>query len=140
MWVGRYDDEWGDYRMVVGDHIGYRFEVLSRLGKGSFGQVIPLLKPLVFDLLLVCLCAIGMAAVQPSAVKALHCHTRPMYNKNSPMQVLYIVTCRFAYSTLHHQQLCKHLDHGKVMYACCMFLSICQPYAHLCTCSLLPAL
>ena len=37
--LGRYDDEWGDYRMVVGDHIGYRFEILSRLGKGSFGQV-----------------------------------------------------------------------------------------------------
>lgn len=36
---GRYDDEWGDLRMVVGDHIGYRFEILSRLGKGSFGQV-----------------------------------------------------------------------------------------------------
>ena len=36
---GRYDDKWGDYRMVVGDHIGYRFEILSRLGKGSFGQV-----------------------------------------------------------------------------------------------------
>jgi dual specificity tyrosine-phosphorylation-regulated kinase 2/3/4 len=38
MWC-RYDDEWGDMRMVVGDHIGYRFEILSRLGKGSFGQV-----------------------------------------------------------------------------------------------------
>ncbi|KAL3143162.1 hypothetical protein ABBQ38_002022 [Trebouxia sp. C0009 RCD-2024] len=35
-----YDDEWGDLRMVVGDHIGYRFEILSRLGKGSFGQVL----------------------------------------------------------------------------------------------------
>ena len=33
-------------RMVVGDHIGYRFELLSRLGKGSFGQVC------------VCLCAV----------------------------------------------------------------------------------
>lgn len=40
---GRYDDEWGDYRMVVGDHIGYRFEIMSRLGKGSFGQVASLL-------------------------------------------------------------------------------------------------
>ena len=36
----RYDDEWGDYKMVAGDHIGYRFEILSRLGKGSFGQVL----------------------------------------------------------------------------------------------------
>ena len=25
--------------MVVGDHIGYRFEIMYRLGKGSFGQV-----------------------------------------------------------------------------------------------------
>lgn len=32
--------------MVVGDHIGYRFEILSRLGKGSFGQVAFLPSPL----------------------------------------------------------------------------------------------
>lgn len=35
----RYDDEHGDYRMVLGDHVGFRFEILGRLGKGSFGQV-----------------------------------------------------------------------------------------------------
>lgn len=35
----RYDDEHGDYRMVLGDHVAYRFEILGRLGKGSFGQV-----------------------------------------------------------------------------------------------------
>lgn len=35
----RYDDEHGDYRMVLGDHVGYRFEIMGRLGKGSFGQV-----------------------------------------------------------------------------------------------------
>jgi hypothetical protein len=33
-----YDDERGDYKIVIGDHIGYRFEVKEQLGKGSFGQ------------------------------------------------------------------------------------------------------
>lgn len=33
-----YDDERGDYNVVIGDHIGYRFEVKEILGKGSFGQ------------------------------------------------------------------------------------------------------
>ena len=35
-----YDDERGDYQVTLKDHIGYRFEVLDVLGKGSFGQVI----------------------------------------------------------------------------------------------------
>lgn len=35
----RYDDERGDYKIVIGDHIGYRYEVKEKLGKGSFGQV-----------------------------------------------------------------------------------------------------
>ena len=34
-----YDDERGDYKVVVHDHIAYRFEVLGTVGKGSFGQV-----------------------------------------------------------------------------------------------------
>lgn len=34
-----YDDERGDYHVVMNDHLAYRFEVLSQLGKGSFGQV-----------------------------------------------------------------------------------------------------
>lgn len=32
-----YDDERGDYNVVLKDHIAYRFEVLEFLGKGSFG-------------------------------------------------------------------------------------------------------
>jgi len=32
-----FDDERGDYKVVMKDHIGYRFEVIEFLGKGSFG-------------------------------------------------------------------------------------------------------
>jgi serine/threonine protein kinase len=32
-----YDDAKGNYRITVGDHIGYRYEIQSFLGKGSFG-------------------------------------------------------------------------------------------------------
>lgn len=35
-----YDDEKGDYLIVTGDHIGYRYEILSFLGKGSFGTAL----------------------------------------------------------------------------------------------------
>ncbi|KAH7905441.1 hypothetical protein BJ138DRAFT_773101 [Hygrophoropsis aurantiaca] len=35
-----YDDERGDYLVVNGDHLAYRYEVADTLGKGSFGQVL----------------------------------------------------------------------------------------------------
>lgn len=34
-----YDDDKGDYKIVLKDHIGYRYEVLEFIGKGSFGTV-----------------------------------------------------------------------------------------------------
>ena len=34
-----FDDEIGNYVIVQGDHLAYRYEILGILGKGSFGQV-----------------------------------------------------------------------------------------------------
>eukprot|EP01017_Pseudomicrothorax_dubius_P018314 TRINITY_DN20309_c0_g1_i1.p1 TRINITY_DN20309_c0_g1~~TRINITY_DN20309_c0_g1_i1.p1 ORF type:complete len:294 (-),score=68.40 TRINITY_DN20309_c0_g1_i1:60-884(-) len=36
---GGHDDERGDYCAVIGDHIAFRYELIERLGRGSFGQV-----------------------------------------------------------------------------------------------------
>lgn len=35
-----FDDSNGDYQVVPGDHIAYRYEILGVLGKGSFGKVL----------------------------------------------------------------------------------------------------
>ncbi|RCH88283.1 hypothetical protein CU098_000669, partial [Rhizopus stolonifer] len=35
-----YDDERGDYKSVMNDHLVYRYEIMEELGRGSFGQVV----------------------------------------------------------------------------------------------------
>ena len=35
-----YDDEEGDYKIVLKDHIDFRYETIKLLGQGSFGQVL----------------------------------------------------------------------------------------------------
>lgn len=32
-----FDDDKGDYKLMVADHIAYRYEIVDALGKGSFG-------------------------------------------------------------------------------------------------------
>lgn len=34
-----FDDDRGDYRAIIGEHICYRYELIVPLGRGSFGQV-----------------------------------------------------------------------------------------------------
>lgn len=35
-----FDDESGNYKVVVNDHIAYRYEVKEKIGQGSFGQAL----------------------------------------------------------------------------------------------------
>ena len=35
-----YDDDQGDYKVVINDHIAYRYQIIDFLGKGSFGQAL----------------------------------------------------------------------------------------------------
>jgi len=35
-----YDDDRGDYKVVIGDHIAYRYEVKGVMGQGNFGSVL----------------------------------------------------------------------------------------------------
>jgi serine/threonine protein kinase len=35
-----FDDDRGDYKIIIGDHVSYRYEILQVLGRGSFGQVV----------------------------------------------------------------------------------------------------
>jgi hypothetical protein len=35
-----YDDDKGNYTIVTGDHVAYRYEIIESLGKGSFGNVL----------------------------------------------------------------------------------------------------
>ena len=35
-----YDDEQGDYKTKINDHIGYRYQVIESIGSGSFGQAL----------------------------------------------------------------------------------------------------
>lgn len=35
-----FDDEEGEYKVIIGDHLAYRYEIITTLGSGSFGKVV----------------------------------------------------------------------------------------------------
>ena len=35
-----FDRNGGFYKVVLGDHLGYRYEVIEEVGRGAFGQVV----------------------------------------------------------------------------------------------------
>ena len=39
-----YDDENGSYVKMIHDHISYRYEIREIIGKGSFGQVVKVIR------------------------------------------------------------------------------------------------
>lgn len=65
-----YTDDNGDYKIIVRDHIAYRYEVVSLLGQGSFGQVLE-----VFDHCL----------KKPMALKIIK--NRPKFHQQARMEV-----------------------------------------------------
>lgn len=36
----KFNDAKGNYKPLIGDHIGYRFEIIKILGSGAFGKVL----------------------------------------------------------------------------------------------------
>jgi hypothetical protein len=55
-----FDDENGDYKGFVKDHVAYRYEILELVGRGSFGQVFK-----VFDFKHQCHCALKVIRNKP---------------------------------------------------------------------------
>jgi dual specificity tyrosine-phosphorylation-regulated kinase 2/3/4 len=95
-----FDDERGDYRVAIHDHIGYRFEILKTLGSGSFGQVL-----LVRD----------HKTSENFALKIIRNKTRFHQQALVEVEVLALLTekdCNDQYSTVHmvsHFMFRKHM-------------------------------
>lgn len=62
---GSYSDEQGNYIVVIGDHIAYRYEIVSIHGRGAFGEVLECL---------------DRKTLQKVAIKVLN--KKPMYQRS----------------------------------------------------------
>lgn len=77
-----YDDERGDYLVLVQDHLAYRYEVLHTLGAGSFGQVV---------------CCLDHETQQRVAIKIIR--NRKRYREQSLLEVQILTQLQHSKST-----------------------------------------
>jgi dual specificity tyrosine-phosphorylation-regulated kinase 2/3/4 len=92
-----FDDDRGDYNVIEKDHLAYRFEIMERLGQGSFGQAYKCLDQKTGDTI-----AVKIIKNDPSfqyqagvEVKILtHLRDKDPYDKNNIIRLIEVFTFR----------------------------------------------
>lgn len=83
-----FDTEKGDYQVRVGEHLAYRYEVLSLLGKGSFGVVVKCLDHKRHEEVAVKIIKSKKIFHQQGAVEVKVLHTLRDHNKDGSVPIV----------------------------------------------------